>query len=191
MRPSTPPSGPGCSCRRDQQLTFRHDLVRSELAASLGPASRTTRHRAIAEAIRSRAGDDEARVLDALAHHYSEAAADGDPRDAVRYASAAGHQAIERLAHHTGVSRFELGLLALARSGADDPRLELDLLLDLAEAWRRTGQLSECGRAGARALPLALAVGEARDQAARRGRRGPPRPGRPRRPRPWRGWSTP
>lgn len=155
----------GLLVARDQQLTFRHDLVRSELAASLGPASRTTRHRAIAEAIRSRAGDDEGRVLDALAHHYSEAAADGDPRDAVHYASAAGHQAIARLAHHTGVSRFELGLLALARSGVDDPRLELDLLLDLAEAWRRTGQLSECGRAGARALPLALAVGEARDQA--------------------------
>jgi DNA-binding SARP family transcriptional activator/tetratricopeptide (TPR) repeat protein len=155
----------GLLVARDQQLTFRHDLVRSELAASLGPASRTSRHRAIAEAIRSRAGDDEGRVLDALAHHYSEAAADGDPRDAVRYASAAGHQAIERLAHHTAVSRFELGLVALARSGADDPRLELDLLLDLAEAWRRTGQLSECGRAGARALPLALAVGEARDQA--------------------------
>ncbi len=130
-----------------------HALTREALYDSLGATRRSRLHRRVAGAIESRFADDLEDHYGALAFHY--AAAGSELQKAVEYASLAGEQALTRLAHEDAAKQFERGLELLA----DQDRARCDLLLGLAEARRRAGDVpglpgrvrrSRCSRPHAR-----------------------------------------
>ncbi len=157
------------------RYSFVHALTREALYDSLGATRRARLHRRVAEAIESRYADDLEDHFGALAFHY--AAAGTDVPKAVEYAGLAGDQALARLAHEDAARQFERGLDLLA----EQDRARCDLLLGLAEARRRAGDVpgsqtafAEAGNARPRPR---------RRRAARTGRGGElprPRHGEPR-----------
>src|SRR5947208_2062863 len=82
--------------------SFAHALIRQTLYSELSSARRTRLHRRVGEAIESLFDAD--RHLDALAHHFAEAAIDGQTNKATSYALSAGRAAVDRLAFEEAVS---------------------------------------------------------------------------------------
>ena len=137
------------------RYSFVHALTREALYDSLGATRRARLHRRVAEAIESRYTDDLEDHFGALAFHY--AAAGTDVPKAVEYAGLAGDQALARLAHEDAARQFERGLDLLA----EQDRARCDLLLGLAEARRRAGDVPGSQTAFAEAGNLARALGDA------------------------------
>jgi DNA-binding SARP family transcriptional activator/tetratricopeptide (TPR) repeat protein len=150
----------GLLVERPGTLSFRHDLVRTTLAASCGPALRTARHRAIGRTLVERHRADLAPVADLLAHHFVRAAADGDATDAARYSLLAGDASVAALAYETAVTRYEAGLRAVAGARPVPSAFEIDLRLSLAEAWRRLGDLDRTARVTTDAIELIVEHGD-------------------------------
>jgi class 3 adenylate cyclase/tetratricopeptide (TPR) repeat protein len=131
-----------CAARLVEEVTgtigrysFVHALTRDALYDSLGGTRRARLHRRVADAIESRYADDLDDHYGALAFHY--AAAGTDLAKAVEYAGLAGEQALARLAHEDAAKQFERGLQLIA----EQDRARCDLLLGLAEARRRAGDI--------------------------------------------------
>ncbi len=137
------------------RYSFVHALTREALYDSLGATRRARLHRRVAEAIESRYAEDLEDHFGALAFHY--AAAGTDVPKAVEYAGLAGDQALARLAHEDAARQFERGLDLLA----EQDRARCDLLLGLAEARRRAGDVPGSQTAFAEAGNLARALGDA------------------------------
>lgn len=150
----------GLLVERLGHLSFRHDLVRTTLAASTGPAQRASCHRAIGRALIERHEDDLAPIADRLADHFVRAAADGDATDAARFSQLAGDAAVGALGYDTAVSRYEAGLRAVAGARPVAAALEIGLRLSLAEAWRRLGELDRTARVIGDAIELILDQGD-------------------------------
>ena len=132
------------------RYSFVHALTREALYDSLGATRRARLHRRVAEAIESRYVEDLEDHFGALAFHY--AAAGTDVPKAVEYAGLAGDQALARLAHEDAARQFERGLDLLA----EQDRARCDLLLGLAEARRRAGDVpgsQDCIRGGGQSRP--------------------------------------
>ena len=89
---------------RRGRWTFVHALVRSTLYQEIPTARRLRLHRRIGEALETR---DVETHLDALAHHYAEAAALGDTRKAVDYGCRAAEHALARLAYEEAAIDYE------------------------------------------------------------------------------------
>ena len=151
-----------CAARLVEEVTaaigrysFVHALTREALYDSLGATRRARLHRRVAEAIESRYAEDLEDHFGVLAFHY--AAAGTDVPKAVEYAGLAGDQALARLAHEDAARQFERGLDLLA----EQDRARCDLLLGLAEARRRAGDVPGSQTAFAEAGNLARALGDA------------------------------
>ncbi len=80
---------------------FAHGLVRDAIVAGLGSAQRVTLHCRAAEAIEAQVADTEGMVFD-LAHHWAEAAIDGDRAVAVTWTERAGREAMRLHAYEDG-----------------------------------------------------------------------------------------
>ena len=80
---------------------FAHDLVRDAIVAGLGSEQRVTLHRRAAEAIEAQVAQTEGMVFD-LAHHWAEAAIDGDRAVAVTWTERAGREAMRLHAYEDG-----------------------------------------------------------------------------------------
>jgi eukaryotic-like serine/threonine-protein kinase len=137
------------------RYSFVHALTRDALYDSLGVTRRARLHRRVAEAIESRYADDLKDHFGALAFHYS--AAGTDLPKAVEYSGRAGEQALVRLAHEDAAKQFERGLALLA----EQDRARCDLLLGLAEARRRAGDVPGSRAAFEEAGALARSLGDA------------------------------
>src|SRR5262245_5953400 len=136
------------------RYSFLHALTREALHDSLSATRRTRLHLRVARSIEEvRAGrlDDQ---LGVLAYHY--AAAGADDAKAVEYARRAGEQSLSRLAHEEAAAYFERGL-ALA-TDRDAPRC--DLLFGLAEALRRSGDVTGARDAFIEAGAIARQLGD-------------------------------
>jgi tetratricopeptide (TPR) repeat protein len=138
--------------------TFAHALIRQTLYSELSSARRTRLHRRVGEALESLPDAD--RHLDALAHHFAEAAIDGQATKAASYALSAGHEAMARLAFEEGVSALERGLNALEFGAADDVALRADLLLAVSDARHASGVFGS-REAALEAADLARGLGSA------------------------------
>src|ERR671920_1756919 len=90
---------------------FAHALVRETIYEQLGSARRMRLHHQLGEALEA-SGDTEAHV-DALAHHFAQAAADGQGVKAATYALAAGRNAVARLGYEEAADHYQSGLKAL------------------------------------------------------------------------------
>src|SRR5262245_56935247 len=137
------------------RYSFVHALTREALYDSLGATRRARLHRRVAEAIESRHRDDLEDHYGALAFHYS--AAGTDLPKAVEYAGLAGEQALTSLAHEDAAKQFERGLGLLA----EQDRARCDLLLGLAEARRRAGDVPGSRAAFEEAGGVARSLGDA------------------------------
>jgi tetratricopeptide (TPR) repeat protein len=118
---------------------FGHALVRETLYADLPLTERIALHREIGEAIEAAA----ATALDAhiavLAHHFREAAADGDTERAIHYGLRAGERATHALAHEEAVAHYARTLQVLERATPIDEARRCPLLIALGLAQVRVG----------------------------------------------------
>ena len=99
------------------RLSFAHALVRQTLLEELSTNKRVRLHRKIAELLDGRAGT----PIEALAHHYLEAAVSGVAPRAVECACAAASAALDRLAWEDSVRLYERALEAVDIFDDDDP----------------------------------------------------------------------
>jgi class 3 adenylate cyclase/tetratricopeptide (TPR) repeat protein len=137
------------------RYSFVHALTRDALYESLGAARRARLHRRVAEALELRRSSHLDDHLAELAFHYS--AAGTEVPKAVEYARRAGELALARLAHEEAAEHFERGLVLLQMQDAE----RCDLLLGLAEARRRAGDVPGSQRAFADAGAVARELGDA------------------------------
>jgi len=137
------------------RYSFVHALTREALYDSLSATRRARLHRRVAETIEEHHGDDLEGQYPALAFHY--AAAGTNLPKAIEYSGRAGEQALTRLAHEEATAHFERGLRLLA----EQDRARCDLLLGLAEARRRAGDVPGSQRAFAEAGEIARGLRDA------------------------------
>jgi hypothetical protein len=137
---------------------FAHALVRQTIYDGLGTARRMRLHRQVGKALEA-SGD---APLEALAHHFAEAAKDGQAGKAASYALAAGRSAARRAGYDEAGAHYERGLRALDAAGRPDEKLRRELLLALGRThYEPLPDLSELPRWIWRRLPPAgkVAVG--------------------------------
>ncbi len=137
VNPGPPARTPG-----DHVYAFSHGLVQATLYEALPASRRVGLHRAIGMAI-ERTVDGRIERLEELAHHFLEAALDGDVTRAVDYATRAGQQAMRQFAYDQAETLFAR---ALAVVPADRPALRIGLLQLLGEAQMRRGETTAARR---------------------------------------------
>ncbi|MEA2565374.1 MAG: hypothetical protein QOD49_551, partial [Actinomycetota bacterium] len=134
---------------------FAHALVRQVLLDGMTATRKAYLHRAVAQAIE--ASPDSDQQLEALSHHYAEAAADGDAAKAVEYAQAAARQARGQLAFESAIVHLQRGR-AVVEAGADpDPLVRADLLLLEADIHYEFGQYARFQELAREAAAMARA----------------------------------
>jgi DNA-binding SARP family transcriptional activator/class 3 adenylate cyclase len=137
---------------------FTHALVRQTIYEQLGAARRIRLHRQLGEALEELGAD---RHVEALAHHFAQAAPDGQGVKAAAYALIAGRGAAARLGYEEAVAHYERGLAALGLSGQPQEQQRCELLLALGEARWGAGELVEAREAFWEAAALAETLGQA------------------------------
>ena len=142
----------------DTRWRFSHALVREVLYRDLAPEVRRAQHGRIGEAL-ARHDDSATPPCAELAHHALEGPAAGLPR-AVEYAVRAAQQALERLAYEEAVSCLTRTAAAVAAAG-NSPALRAIVLLALADAQIRRGELAAGKTACREVATLARKLGDA------------------------------
>lgn len=144
-------------------LRFAHILGRDALYGALPSRRRAELHAAVGAALeRLRAHDLDAHV-DELAHHFAQAASNGEAARAFRYARRAGERALAHAAYPEAAARFEGALQALELGGPDASQGEPlrparergELLVLLGQALWRAGATGEARQSFLAAFELA------------------------------------
>ncbi|MBA3652645.1 MAG: AAA family ATPase [Actinobacteria bacterium] len=120
---------------------FSHALVRETLYGAMSTARQVRMHRRVAEALEELHAGHLDSVLSQLAHHWLCSRTAGDIDRAVDYSRRAADAAMSQLAYEETVGHCERALEALEQSPAKNPTLRCDLLLALADAQRRAGNI--------------------------------------------------
>ena len=133
---------------------FAHDLFREVVLDGLDGQARARLHLRVGRALeaeRDAGGVPPAR----LASHFAQAGAEGED-EAIRYGALAAAEATRRLAHEEAARQWARALEVLDGSArADVGGRRIELLLELAAARRRAGDLAGSRQACARAAELA------------------------------------
>ena len=139
--------------------SFTHALIRQTLYGELTSTRRVRLHRRIGEAIERAPGADQ--HVEALAHHFAEAALDGQIAKAADYALAAGQKALDRLDPEEAAARLERGFELLDLEPTADHARRADLLLALAQARSELLDMEGNHAAALAAADAAHAIGSA------------------------------
>jgi type II secretory pathway predicted ATPase ExeA len=125
----------------DQRHAFAHDLVRETLYEDLSARRRLELHLRLGDVLEELARGDPDRRLSEIAHHLALAAPLGDLGKAADYVERAGDRAAALLAYEEAARHYTRGLQLLETDveGADLRRCEL--LLRLADAQWRSGDV--------------------------------------------------
>ena len=137
---------------------FSHALLREALYDEIKPSQRVALHRRAGEAIERFADDDAASRASQLAHHFFEAARGGEGARAVRYCWLAAQQAMAAMAFEEAALLSGRALEALALSPPVDERIRYELLMALAQAQQRAGDLTLARETFMRAVKAARAL---------------------------------
>jgi len=143
----------------DGSYAFVHALVRETIYGALGSVRRIRLHRRAGEALESFATPEA--HAEALAHHFVQAAADGQGAKAGAYALAAGRGAVARLGYEEAAAYYERGLNALPAAAPESDAQCCELLLALGDARWGTGEIDAARDAFLRAADLAEQLGDA------------------------------
>jgi DNA-binding CsgD family transcriptional regulator len=138
---------------------FRHPLIHESLYASVGRVERARLHARIAAALEDTSSASAADVVQ-LAYHYLSAGPFGDPSKAVKYARAAGAQALRQGAWQDAGRHLEQALAAISPALPDADAIRCDVLVELGHARRSGGMIHEAHRAFEEAIGLADRLGD-------------------------------
>jgi DNA-binding SARP family transcriptional activator len=141
------------------QYGFAHALVLQTIYGQLGAARRMRVHRQLGEALEAPGATDA--HVEALAHHFAQAAGDGQGLKAAYYALAAGRSAAVRLGYEEAAAHYERGLDALVLTEQPQHERRSALLLALGEARWGAGELDKARETYAQAAELAENLGDA------------------------------
>ena len=120
---------------------FNHGLVRTTLYEELSRARRGRLHRKVGEALEELTSAAPTTRIDELAHHWLSATQVADSAKAIGYARLAGDHSLANLAFEEAAAHYERALGVLEARDRDGEQLRCDLLLALANAQRRAGDV--------------------------------------------------
>jgi DNA-binding SARP family transcriptional activator len=141
------------------RYAFTHALIRQTLYDEMMSTRRARMHRQVGEAIESLPDHD--KQVEALAHHFAEAALDGQVGKAVAYALASGRRARDRLAHEEAIKHYERGIALLELDDVMDRTQRAELLHELAIARWSSGDRPGAQEAAVAAAADAAEIGDA------------------------------
>ncbi len=148
------PERPGC-------YVFSHALIQQSIYEELPTPVRVRLHRELGQVLEMLYAASLEPHLDALAHHFFQAAPGGDVDKAVGYAERAG-QAAERLfAYEEAAAWYTRALQALDLRAPDDEVRRCDLLLELGAAHEQAGERQSMREAFSQAAERARCLGRA------------------------------
>lgn len=148
--------------RRERPGTyeFSHALIRQTLYGELSTPRRVRMHRRVGAALEHQYVESIEAHLPELAYHAYEAAAGGDVDKAVEYARRAGDRAMGQAAYEEASRGYQMALQSLDLATGADPATRTDLLLALARACDRGGDVVGCHAASAEAAQIAQGSGD-------------------------------
>ena len=114
-------------------------MIRDSLYGELSRRERVRLHRRAAEALETVYGRERQPHLAELAHHFLEAAPNGDVDKAIAYARQAAEHAAAVLAYEEAARLYEMALDAIALDEPTDEATRCELLLSLGDAQARGG----------------------------------------------------
>ena len=155
------------------RYAFSHALVRDAIYGELLRGRRVRYHHQIAVATEWAHADALDAYVNELALHYYMGAALADADKAVHYCMAAGERALRLLAFEEAVVHFTRALDVAEQSGSRDSAFRCDVLVALAEAQGKIGDVARADENLAAAVSLARAMGDAERLAAAALRAGP------------------
>jgi DNA-binding winged helix-turn-helix (wHTH) protein len=140
-----------------QHRRFQHALAQEAIYAGLPEARRRLLHRRVGEACRSLLSPDRGELLAVTARHLCQVAEEaGEP--AVGTAASAAEHAEAHLAFEEAAHLYRMALDALDRIDAGNDERRCRLLLALAHAQLRAGELGQAIGTARRAAALARAI---------------------------------
>jgi tetratricopeptide (TPR) repeat protein len=139
---------------------FAHDLFRETILEGIAPGDRTRLHLRVANALEAERDAGGGVAPAQLAGQFSQAGSEGED-GAVRYAALAAAEATRRLAHEEAAHLLARALEILDGSARPGGDRRTGLLLELAAARRRAGDLPGSRQACLRAVELARAAADA------------------------------
>jgi DNA-binding SARP family transcriptional activator len=137
--------------RGPRLFRFAHALVRDTVYHDISHSRRARWHATVGEAIERLRPDD----VDALAHHFLLAEDPATAGRAARYTRAAAEQAERRFAPSEAARLWEAAMTAQERSGDNDVRVRLDLVMGMVRALAVAGALARARHHRAEAIALA------------------------------------
>jgi DNA-binding SARP family transcriptional activator/tetratricopeptide (TPR) repeat protein len=143
------PSRPG-------RYSFSHALIRETLYEGMSAPRRARIHRRVGEVLEAQGPE---RNLAALALHFTRAAGSQDAEKAIEYATLAGSEATDLLAHEEAADHYLRALEVLERISPDDAARRCELLVLLGEARVRAGERPLAWETFREAATLALRLG--------------------------------
>lgn len=139
---------------------FVHALIRRTLYDDLSVLRRARMHRRIAESLETAEGAPRQNVAE-IAMHYLEGAADGVAPKAIRYASLAAAEAIDRAAFEEAVRFYEQAIEVADWASLTESTIVCDLLIGYASALWKSGAVIPSRQTYKRAAELARILEDA------------------------------
>ncbi|MHB8512699.1 MAG: ATP-binding protein [Actinomycetota bacterium] len=135
-------------------IRFSHAIVRETLYASIPTMERARLHRRFAEAL------EDGELPSEIAYHWLAAARLGDHGPAADYSRRAGVASIKVLAFEEAETHFKRAIEALGYQEEIDERERCELLLHLADAQWRAGEVAAARATFDRAASCARSIGD-------------------------------
>jgi tetratricopeptide (TPR) repeat protein len=123
--------------------SFVHTLIRETLYQELGAARRVRMHRRIGEVLENLYCKNPERHSAELAYHFVQAAGAGDLDKAIRYSVLAAERANALLAYEESAGHYEQALNTLALRAGPSEQRQCDLLIGLADAQTKAGNVAK------------------------------------------------
>jgi DNA-binding SARP family transcriptional activator len=143
---------------RPDSYMFSHALIRETLYGTMSPIRRARLHRRIGLALEQEGAG---RQTNAMALHFTRAAAPEDAERAIRYGLEAGAEATRMLAHEQAVEHYSRALEVLERFEPENRQLRCEVLLYLGETRVRAGERLLSWPVFREAAALAAELGDA------------------------------
>lgn len=138
---------------------FTHAMIRHTLYEELSAPRQVMLHHQIGEALeRLYASDIDAHLAE-LAHHFYQAARGTDAEKAITYATRAGDRANTLFAYEEAAGHYQRALSCLELKEKPDRASECDLLLRLADAYSKEGDITRMRRTFLAAADAARELG--------------------------------
>ena len=124
----------------DDRYEFTHAIFRDVVYGDVSTLRRTAEHVRVGETIERVYAGDLTPWLEVLAYQFEQGAGISGPERAIDYLRQAGRHAEARLGHDHAVGFYRRALTLLESLAAADERLRCELLIELGDAERRSGQ---------------------------------------------------